>query len=33
MLPGGTLTVIWDRVGEVHLNGPVKEAFIGEWLK
>ncbi len=33
MLPGGILTVIWDRVGEVYLNGPVKETFIGEWLK
>jgi len=32
-LPGGTLTVKWDRVGEVYLEGPVKETYIGEWLK
>ena len=32
-LPGGTLTVSWDRVGEVHLEGPVNEVFIGEWLR
>jgi diaminopimelate epimerase len=32
ILPGGTLTVSWDRVGEVLLIGPVKEVFNGEWL-
>jgi len=33
MLPGGTLTVGWDRGGEVYLTGPVEEVFTGEWLK
>ncbi len=33
MLPGGTLTVSWDRVGEVLLIGPVEEVFTGEWLE
>ena len=32
MLPGGTLTISWDRVGEVLLTGSVKEVFSGEWL-
>ncbi|MBM3148655.1 MAG: diaminopimelate epimerase, partial [Chloroflexi bacterium] len=32
-LPGGRLTVTWDRVGEVVLAGPVEEVFTGEWLK
>jgi diaminopimelate epimerase len=32
ILKGGTLTVSWDRVGEVLLTGPVKEVFTGEWL-
>jgi len=32
MLPGGTLTVSWDGVGEVFLAGPVEEVFVGEWL-
>jgi diaminopimelate epimerase len=32
-LPGGTLTVFWDRVGEVLLTGPVEEVFVGEWLE
>ncbi len=31
ILPGGTLTVFWDRVGEVLLTGPVEEVFTGEW--
>jgi diaminopimelate epimerase len=31
-LPGGVLTVSWDRVGEVQLTGPVQEVFSGEWL-
>jgi diaminopimelate epimerase len=30
-LKGGTLTVSWDRVGEVLLTGPVEEVFTGEW--
>ena len=33
MLTGGTLTVSWDRVGEVLLHGPVEEVFTGEWLE
>jgi diaminopimelate epimerase len=33
MLKGGTLTVSWDRVGEVLLTGPVEEIFTGEWLE
>jgi diaminopimelate epimerase len=32
ILEGGTLTVSWDRVGEVLLTGPVEEVFTGEWL-
>ena len=31
MLPGGTLTVSWDGVGEVLLAGTVEEVFAGEW--
>ena len=30
--PGGTLTVFWDRIGDVLLTGPVEEVFSGEWL-
>jgi diaminopimelate epimerase len=30
ILEGGTLTVSWDRVGEVLLSGPVEEVFTGE---
>jgi diaminopimelate epimerase len=33
ILEGGTLTVSWDRVGEVLLTGPVEEVFTGEWLE
>jgi len=33
ILDGGTLTVSWDRVGEVLLTGPVEEVFAGEWLE
>jgi diaminopimelate epimerase len=33
MLPGGTLTVSWDKEGEVLLTGPVEEVFTGEWLE
>jgi diaminopimelate epimerase len=32
ILKGGTLTVSWDRVGEVLLAGPVEEVFTGEWF-
>ncbi len=30
-LPGGTLGVAWDGVGEVFLSGPAETVFIGEW--
>lgn len=33
MLPGGNLTISWDKVGEVYLTGLVEEVFSGEWLK
>ena len=33
ILKGGTLTVSWDRGGEVLLTGQVEEVFTGEWLK
>jgi diaminopimelate epimerase len=33
ILPGGTLTVSWDMVGEVLLSGPVDEVFTGEWAE
>ncbi|MCJ7669942.1 MAG: diaminopimelate epimerase, partial [Dehalococcoidia bacterium] len=33
ILEGGTLTVSWNRVGEVLLTGPVEEVFTGEWLE
>jgi diaminopimelate epimerase len=33
ILIGGTLTVFWDRVGEVLLTGPVEEVFNGEWFE
>ncbi len=32
-LPGGTLEVEWDRVGEVLLSGPAEIVFTGEWSK
>ncbi len=33
ILPGGTLTVSWDRIRKVLLTGPVEEVFTGEWLE
>jgi len=30
-LPGGTLNVTWDRVGEVFLGGPAQIVFTGNW--
>jgi len=30
-LPGGTLDVEWDGVGEVSLGGPAEIVFSGEW--
>jgi diaminopimelate epimerase len=32
ILPGGTLTVDWDEVGEVLLSGPAEVVFQGELL-
>jgi diaminopimelate epimerase len=32
-LPGGTLMVEWDRVGECYLEGPAELVFVGEWRK
>ena len=32
ILPGGVLTIFWDRVGELLLDGPVEEVFTGDWL-
>ena len=31
ILPGGTLSVEWDGVGEVFLSGPAEIVFSGEW--
>jgi len=31
ILPGGTLAVDWDGVGEVMLSGPAELVFWGEW--
>jgi len=33
ILPGGILTISWDRGGEVLLSGPVEEVFTGEYLR
>ena len=30
-LPGGILTIEWDGVGEVFLEGPAEEVFSGDW--
>ena len=30
-LPGGILTVSWDGIGQVYLEGPAEEVFEGEW--
>jgi diaminopimelate epimerase len=30
-LPGGTLSVEWDGIGEVSLSGPAEIVFSGEW--
>jgi len=32
-LPGGTLMVEWDGVGECYLTGPAELVFEGEWGK
>ncbi len=32
-LPGGTLEVEWDKVGEVLLDGPAEIVFTGEWSR
>ena len=31
-LPGGMLSVEWDKAGEVFLSGPAETVFTGEWL-
>ncbi len=31
ILPGGTLTVEWDGIGEVYLTGPAEAVFEGKW--
>ena len=31
ILPGGTLTIDWDRKGEVLLSGPAEIVFDGKW--
>lgn len=33
ILHGGRLSVSCDSRGEVHLEGPVEEVFVGKWLK
>ena len=30
-LPGGVLTIEWDGIGEVFLEGPAEEVFSGDW--
>ena len=30
-LPGGTLSVKWDRKGSVYLTGPAELVFTGDW--
>ena len=30
-LPGGALTIDWDGIGEVFLEGPATEVFSGRW--
>ncbi|MFC2036035.1 diaminopimelate epimerase [Chloroflexota bacterium] len=30
-VPGGTLEVEWDEIGEVFLSGPAEIVFTGEW--
>jgi len=32
-LPGGTLEVEWDKIGEVLLGGPAEIVFTGEWSR
>ena len=32
-LPGGTLNIEWDGVGEVYLDGPAAEVFSGVWTE
>ncbi|MGQ9573129.1 MAG: diaminopimelate epimerase [Dehalococcoidia bacterium] len=32
-LPGGTLGIEWDGVGECYLEGPAQRVFEGEWEK
>lgn len=31
-LPGGILTIDWNKTGEVFMDGPAREVFSGEWI-
>jgi diaminopimelate epimerase len=31
VLPGGTLNIAWDGIGDVVLTGPCAELWSGEW--
>jgi diaminopimelate epimerase len=31
IIPGGTVTISWDKTGNTLLAGPVAEVFLGEW--
>lgn len=30
-LPGGKISVSWDGAGEVYMEGPATEVFVGDW--
>jgi diaminopimelate epimerase len=30
-LPGGSLIVAWDNIGDIYLSGPAETVFCGEW--
>jgi diaminopimelate epimerase len=30
-LPGGSLIVAWDSIGDIYLSGPAETVFCGEW--
>ena len=30
-LPGGVLRLAWDSQGQVYLEGPAEQVFVGEW--
>lgn len=31
MLPGGIVTISWDGIGQVYMEGPAEEVFEGDW--